>query len=241
MKDAVSGSEAHDRRPGTITRAWVLLLLLSPKKDVKTDSSTKSKHSPTFLTSPQRRTHDFGGLNGLSLEGTPVSSGSLWAFCKQKVFRSAAACDTCIKHIKHRSTRATRRYLKGICITETDEEDLLMLTQMLQSAWTCRKTSRPKSVFNIWVAFQRKRMTETRTNMQQQLEDGCRQRNSWRGTGHLGVLTSGQISAFLFCRFFFFYVDGGENLQKKCPRKWLGCFRYEKVNILSTTTGTWTR
>lgn len=45
--------------------------------------------------SPQRRTHDLGGLNGLSLEGTPVRRGSLCAFCKQKVFSSAAAWETC--------------------------------------------------------------------------------------------------------------------------------------------------
>lgn len=43
---------------------------------------------------PQRRTHDLGGLKGLSLEGTPVRRGSLWAFCKQKVFSSAAAWET---------------------------------------------------------------------------------------------------------------------------------------------------
>lgn len=42
------------------------------------------------------RTQDLGGLNGLSLDGTPMRRGSLWAFCKQKVFRSAAAWETCI-------------------------------------------------------------------------------------------------------------------------------------------------
>lgn len=99
-------------------------------------------------------THDFGGLNGLSLEGTPVSRGSLWAFCKQKVLRSAAACDTCIiSHILHHSISWSgiitgpqdeqRRYLKWMntephCVTETDEEDstLLIFRQMLQWAWT---------------------------------------------------------------------------------------------------------
>lgn len=57
-----------------------------------------------LLHRPQRRTHDLGGLNGLSLEGTPVRRGSLWAFCKQKVFSSAAAWETLI-----RRTLASRR------------------------------------------------------------------------------------------------------------------------------------
>lgn len=40
---------------------------------------------------PQNREQDFGGLKGLSLEGTPTRSGSLEAFCKQKFLNSAAA------------------------------------------------------------------------------------------------------------------------------------------------------
>lgn len=57
------------------------------KKKKKINSSKEERAALT----PQRRTHDLGGLNGLSLEGTPVRRGSLWAFCKQKVFSSAAA------------------------------------------------------------------------------------------------------------------------------------------------------
>lgn len=52
-----------------------------------------------FFMTPQKSAHDLGGRKGLSLDGTPMRRGSFWAFCKQKVFRSAAAWETFILRI----------------------------------------------------------------------------------------------------------------------------------------------
>lgn len=52
---------------------------------------TRSRRGDGAAAASHSRTHDLGGLNGLSLEGTPISSGSLLAFCKQKFFSSAEA------------------------------------------------------------------------------------------------------------------------------------------------------
>uniref|UniRef100_A0A672QYW7 Ig-like domain-containing protein n=1 Tax=Sinocyclocheilus grahami TaxID=75366 RepID=A0A672QYW7_SINGR len=56
----------------------------------------------------QRRPQDLGGRKGLSLDGTPNSSGSLWAFCRQKFFRQSA------EQVLHSFTREEDVHYSGL-------------------------------------------------------------------------------------------------------------------------------
>lgn len=77
---------------------------------------------------PQKRAQDLGGRKGLSLDGTPISRGSLWAFCRQKVFKSAAAWDT-YKGTVHKTSESVKKLEKTHCRTTVGYRGLVTTLQ----------------------------------------------------------------------------------------------------------------